>query len=122
MGSKSIGESFVNEFVLSFGFLSGLWIHIGINPESEVMKILSTLIQQISPNPTYSFLFWLIPILSTLIALAGAYAFGDWWGVIAVALAFLGGIYINLNLGIILLILGIILGFAAPWINDTYLS
>ncbi len=121
MGSKSIRKSFVNEFVLGFGFLSGLWIYVGINPEAEVMKVLQIIIQQISPNPYYSFLFWLIPTLSTLLAIAGAYVFGGGLGVIAVALAFLGGIFINLNLGIILLILGILLGFIAPWINDSYI-
>lgn len=35
MGTQ-IGLSFVQEFVLGFGFLSGLWIHVGVNPESEI--------------------------------------------------------------------------------------
>lgn len=36
MGTQKVGLSFVQGFVLGFGFLSGLWIHVGVNPESEI--------------------------------------------------------------------------------------
>ncbi|HZK60604.1 MAG TPA: hypothetical protein VFC41_00920 [Anaerovoracaceae bacterium] len=44
MGAKVIGKSFVNEFVLGFGFISGLWIHAGINPESELIKAFAVIV------------------------------------------------------------------------------
>lgn len=110
----SVSKSFVQEFVLGFGFLSGLWIYIGINPESVLINTLSDLINSISPNPMYSFAFWIIPIIATVASLAWSYFLGGWLGLVAVGLAFLGGIFIGSTFGIILLIAAIIVGFAAP--------
>jgi len=118
MAPETIGKSFVQEFVLGFGFFSGLWIHIGIDPEVEVIKALSSVVQQLAPNPMYSFVFWIIPIIATLGSLAGSYFLGGWLGLIAVGLALLGGIFISSGFGVFCLIIGIILGFIAPFTSD----
>ncbi len=115
MKTEEISKAFVQEFVLGFGFLSGLWINAGIDPEVEIIKALSTLVQQLAPNPVYSFLFWIVPIIATLASLVGSYSLGGWLGLIAVGLALLGGIFISSTFGVILLILGIIMGFIAPF-------
>ena len=74
---EDIGKSFVNEFVLGFGFLSSLWIHVGVNPETEIIKTFSSIIQEISSNPMYALLFCSMSIIGTLISLGGSYLLGD---------------------------------------------
>jgi len=117
MSGEDIGKSFVQEFVLGFGFLSGLWIYAGVNPETEIIKAFSTIIQELSPSPMYSFLFWLIPIIGTLVSLGVSYFLGGWIGLVAVFFALIGGIFISSTFGIICLMIGIILGFIAPYTN-----
>jgi len=117
MAGEEVGKSFVQEFVMGFGFLSGLWIYAGINPETEIIKAFATVIQELSPNPMYSFLFWIIPIIGTLISLGGSYFLGGWVGLIAVFFAFIGGIFIGSTFGIICLVIGIVVGFIAPYTN-----
>ena len=114
MATEDIGKSFVQEFVIGFGFLSGLWIYAGVNPETEISKALSSVIKELSPDPMYSFMFWIIPIIITLASISGSYALGGWIGLTAVIFAFIGGIFISSTFGIICLVIGIVLGFAAP--------
>jgi len=118
MDPKNIGKSFVQEFVIGFGFLSGLWIHLGINPETELIKALSSIIMELSPNPTYSFAFWIIPIIGIFVSISGSYFIAKWPGLIAVFFAFIGGIFINSTIGIFFLAIGILLGFVAPYIKN----
>ena len=122
MVAEDIGRSFVQEFVLGFGFLSGIWIYAGVNPETEVIKAFSSIIQELSPNPIYSFLFWIIPIMVTLISLGASFYIGSWIGLIAVFFALIGGIFVSTTLGIICLIIGVILGFIAPYTYNWGLS
>lgn len=114
MASK-VTKSFVQELVLGFGFLSGLWICVGINPQVIVLKKISDIVMSISPNPLYSFIFWLIPIVVVIISLVSTYVVGGKLGLVAIGCAFVGGIYIISTTGIIFLIVGIILGFIAPY-------
>jgi hypothetical protein len=48
--ARKIGVIFVQEFVLGFGFLSGLWVHVGIDSEAEILKAFSSIIQALAPN------------------------------------------------------------------------
>lgn len=114
MATEEVGKSFVQEFVMGFGFLSGLWIYAGVNPETEIIRAFATAIQELSPNPMYSFVFWIIPIVGTVISLSGSYLLGGGIGLIAVFLAFIGGIFIGSTFGIICLVTGIIIGLIAP--------
>lgn len=107
-----LATSFVQEFVIGFGFLSGLWIHVGVDPETEIVKAFASAIQQIAPG--FSVVFWLIPIATSIVAWFSSYLIGGWIGVLSVALALLGGIFISSPVGIWLLIGGIVLGFLAP--------
>ncbi len=112
MNSGNIALSFVQEFVIGFGFLSGLWIYVGVDPETEVVKAFASAVHQIAPG--YSFLFWLIPVVTTIGSWLGSYFIGGWLRVIAVLFAFGGGILIG-SFGIWLLIAGIVLGFLVPY-------
>ena len=105
---ENIGETFVQEFVIGLGFLSGM----GIDPEGMIIQALS----QALPNPSFGFkaLFFLLPLIITIISILGAFAIGGWLGITAVGLAFIGGIFINHSFGAYLLVGAVLLGLIAP--------
>lgn len=118
MGTQKIGLSFVQEFVLGFGFLSGLWIHVGVNPESEILRAFADIVNELAPSSGFSIIFWLIPIIGIAASVTGSYFIGGWFGLAAVGLAFMGGIFISSTFGVILLVTGVFLGFAAPMTRE----
>lgn len=114
MATESIGKTFVQEFVVGFGFLSGLWIYVGVNPESEIIKAFADIIEMLMPNSGFSFLFWLIPIIVLITTLLSSFVIGGWAGIVSIGLAFLGGIFIDTSFGIFALVIAIIIGLIAP--------
>lgn len=122
MTSEDVEKSFIEIFVIGFGFLSGLWIHVGVNPETEIIKAFSSIIKTLNASFGFSFLFWIIPIIVLVGSIIGSLVVGGWLGLIAVGFAFLGGIFINSTFGIICLFIGIVLGFIAPNVNNTTFS
>ena len=50
MARRYSGEAFTQEFVLLFGFLSGLWIYAGVNPEAEIAKAFIEMINSLIPG------------------------------------------------------------------------
>lgn len=111
---NQVGETFIQEFVVGFGFLSGLWIHIGMNPEAEVIGLFADLTDSLSSGTGISIFLMVIPFLMITLSVIGAFLMGGWPGLIAVGLAFLGGLLISSMLGVILLFAAIILGLFAP--------
>ena len=103
MSKRNSGTIFVQEFVIGLGFLSGLWIYAGIDPTAEIVKSLSLIV------PEMSGLLWFLVITSTIISIWGAFYMGGKLGLVAVFLAFLGGIFAG-SWGILLLMIGMILG------------
>jgi len=101
-------EQFVTEFVLVFGFLNGLWVYQGVNPEAEILKTFTNLIPEMS-----SLLYWSISILLIGSAIAAVYALGRWIGLVAILAAFLGGVFIE-SWGIWSLLGGVGIGWFAP--------
>ena len=101
-------EQFVIEFVILFGFLNGLWVYEGVNPEAEILKAFTDLIPEMS-----SLLFWSISVLLTGGAITAVYAIGRWIGLVAILAAFLGGVFIE-SWGIWSLLVGIGIGWFAP--------
>lgn len=101
-------ERFVIEFVILFGFLNGLWIYAGVNPESEILKAFTDLVPEMS-----SVLFWLITVILTVGTIAVAYKKGRWVVLVAILAAFLGGVFIE-SWGIWSLLVGIGIGWFAP--------
>lgn len=118
MTGNKIGLSFVQEFVLGFGFLSGLWIHVGVNPESEILRAFAQVVEELAPSSGFSLIFWLVPIIGLVASVTGSYFIGGWFGLVAVSLAFLGGVFIDSTFGVILLVVGVLLGFAAPMMRE----
>lgn len=103
MSKRNTGEFFVQEFVIGLGFFSGLWIYAGVDPTAEIVKSLSLIV------PEMSGLLWFLVVAFTIISIWGAYSMGGKLGLLAVFLAFLGGILVA-SVGILLLVIGMILG------------
>jgi len=114
MAIESIGKTFVQEFVIGFGFLSGLWIYAGINPESEVINVFADVVKTLMPNSGFTFLFWLIPIIALIFTILGAFVISGWAGIVSIGLAFLGGIFVDTSFGVFVLVIAIIIGLIAP--------
>jgi hypothetical protein len=105
---------FFHTCILLFGFLNGLWIFIGVNPETIVANAFLQTIISILPaySGLFNFGFALYGLFSTISSIFLTYAMGGWLGIISVFLAFLGGIFIT-TIGIYLLIFSIICGLIA---------
>ena len=108
-------EYFVNEFVIGLGFLSGLWIAVGFDPQAEIFKAFDTILKTLNPDSEFEFLFFVIPIIILICLILITYLMGGKLGLIAVTFGFLGGLLILASpwITIILLFLGMGLGIIA---------
>lgn len=115
-------ESLVKEIVIGFGFLEGIWIAIGMNPESEILNAFIPMLQSLNTPPAYIFLMQILPSIIFIGTMIGIYFLGGWLGILAVVLAFIAGIsilYFPL-LGFLFLVMGIGLGYLAFSSNSDY--
>ena len=108
------GEVFVQEFVLGFGFLGGLFTWVGIDPEEEILR---ALLMAFLPNNELmiSFVIFSIGLISTIGSILGTLAMGGKWGLLIVAFAWIAGFIMPIGsslsvLGAFLLIVTMILG------------
>ena len=98
----------LQELIICSGFLGGLWIYAGVNPETEILKAFTDLVPGIS-----SVLFWVVSIVLTVAPIWSAWHIGGVCGLVALLLAFLGGIFIG-SIGIWLLIIALVIGGLCP--------
>ena len=98
----------LQEIIICSGFLGGLWIYAGVNPETEILKAFTDLVPGIS-----SILFWAVSIILMVAPIWSAWRIGGVFGLVALLLAFLGGIFIG-SIGIWLLIIALIMGGLCP--------
>jgi len=108
MAKNETTEDLAKELIIGFGFLEGLWIYAGVNPMSEIAKAFSSIAPEgISFN-------WFSTTLTflTIIQIIMVYVFGGVIGLVALVLAFLGGIFIGTGiLGIALVIIAFFVGW-----------
>ncbi|MBA7505817.1 hypothetical protein ES706_04494 [subsurface metagenome] len=109
MSRSSKEEVFVREFVMGLGFLGGLFLKVGVDPEGEVIKALISVLP-ISPFIA-QLLAGLITIALTLTSIYGAYSLGGTLGLFIVGVAFISGLIISSSpeIGAFLLIFVILL-------------
>jgi hypothetical protein len=108
--SSSFGEIFVQEFVIGFGFLSGVFVNVGVDPESLLIDTLLKVLAQINPDTSWlGVLFTILGVIVLIVTILGAYVMGGGIGLVAVFLAFLGGVFIT-TFGWIFLIVGVVIG------------
>ncbi|MCK4435266.1 hypothetical protein KAU87_00485 [Candidatus Bathyarchaeota archaeon] len=107
--------SYIDKFVLGFGFLGGLLFRVGVDPEGIILE---SLFQAFLPFPDIisSILAFLIAAVLTLMSVVAALESGGTIGVFAVSLGWLagfilvGGSSIEAILGLVFLILAVLIG------------
>ena len=110
-------ENFVQAFVIGFGFLSGLWIHVGVNPESEIAKAILSALEEFDSGIADLLGLWLlfvVPIIGAIGTMGVAYNLRGWLGVVSIALGFWGAIFFHHPIGILMVLGGIGIGMFAP--------
>lgn len=118
MASQKLAESFVQEIVIGFGFFTGFWILIGIDPEALLVNTVLDALKPFSASmaTTLGLVYWLIGIGLATASILSAYKIGRWVGLLAVFFAFFGGLLLT-SIGVWLLIFGVLLGFIAPFLK-----
>jgi len=105
MAKKS--RTFIWQFVVGLGFLSGLWTAIGIDPQAVVLNALGNIVYSVYADPAIRFLFIILPTILLLISILGAYEKGRSLGLISVIVAYLAGVFFFVSATIALTLLGI---------------
>ena len=103
------------QYVIGLGFLSGIWTAIGINPGAVILNVLGQATEAIWPDPLVQRLFLVIPVILLIISIVQAYRKGGILGLVAVIVAYVAGLSILVNLWttILLLAAAIVTGYLA---------
>ena len=106
-------NTFFKYSIILFGFLNGVWIAIGIDPEKIISGVLQPFVEQLGSQAV--FLFGILPTLLLCLSLYLIYNKGKVLGLGAVFLGFLGGILVLVSplVAGLLLIAAWILGYLA---------
>jgi hypothetical protein len=86
MAKKS--RTYIWQFVIGLGFLSGLWTAIGIDPQAIILNILGNAADSVYSDPTVRFLLLLLPTILLILSIIGAYKKGKVLGLISVIVAY----------------------------------
>ena len=113
MAKKS--RTYIWQFVIGLGFLSGLWTAIGIDPQEMILNILGNAADSVYSDPTVRILLLIIPTILFIISIIGAYTKGKVLGLISVIVAYIAGVFILISTTTALVFLGIaiIIGYLA---------
>ncbi len=114
MAKKS--RTYIWQFVIGLGFLSGLWTAIGIDPQAVIVDILGNVVDTVYSDPAIRSLFLILPMILLFISIFAAYSKGRLLGLISVIIAYLAGLFILVSTVTALVFLGValIIGYLAP--------
>jgi len=120
----------LRQLIITVGFLPGLWLAIGVDPEAQITYIIIDVIAKyISSLAITTFKVNEISSFGDFVyaGIGAVSAVGSWvsviqlsglWGFLAVAAAFAGGLLINTDFGIWLFISAWIIGLFLPLDED----
>jgi len=108
-------KTYIWQFTIGLGFLSGLWTAIGIDPEEVFLNLLGTVAAEVFPDPTLRQIFIILPTLLLLISVWGAYKKGKTLGLASVLIAYVAGLSILVSLwtSMLLLAAAMVTGYLA---------
>jgi hypothetical protein len=108
-------KTYIWQFVIGLGFLSGIWTAAGIDPEEVLLNALGTVTSTVYPDPVVKQLFIILPVILLLLSIWGAYKKGRVLGLVAVLIAYLAGlsILVSATPAIVLLVIAIAVGVLA---------
>ena len=108
----------IREIIITVGFLPGLWLYIGVNPEAQVnyalIDIIANFISQMVLASESTISGWgrlfhdLTGIVAAIFSWIFAYSIGGAWVILSVLAAFAGGLFIE-SIGIWLLIAALVI-------------
>jgi hypothetical protein len=113
MAKKS--HTYIWQFVIGLGFLSGLWTAIGINPQEIILNVLGTVTESVYTDPAIRLLFIVLPTILLIVSIIGAYKKGKFLGLISVIVAYFAGLFslISATTSLVFLCIAIIIGYLA---------
>ena len=108
-------RTYIWQFVIGLGFLSGIWTAIGIDPAEVILNLLGSVTGEIYPDPTLRQLFIVLPTILLLLSIWGAYKKGRVLGLVSVVIAYMAGLSILVALwpSLVLLLAAIVTGYLA---------
>jgi hypothetical protein len=108
-------RTYIWQFVIGLGFLSGIWTAIGIDPEEVVLNLLGSVTGEIYPDPTLRQLFIILPTILLLLSIWRAYKKGRVLGLVSVVIAYVAGLSILVALwtSLTLLLAAVVTGYLA---------
>jgi len=108
---------FREEFVVIFGYGTGLFVAVGFNPQEDIFRGAEVFIKTILPDPIIRFAFALFLLLLLVISVRKAFVTGGPAGIFAIAMGLLAGISTPLTplAGLGMLALALITGYIAVW-------
>jgi hypothetical protein len=108
-------RTYIWQFTIGLGFLSGLWTALGIDPEEVILNLLGTVTGEMYPDPTLRQLFILLPLILLAVPVLGAYKKVKVLGLASVLIAYVAGLSILVALwtSLILLLAAIVIGYLA---------
>jgi hypothetical protein len=111
MATKS--RTYIRQFVIGLGFLSGIWTAIGIDPEAVIINALGTAVGMLYPDATVRSLFIILPTILLILSVREAYRKGRLFGIVAVIIAYLAGLTILVSAmsALVLLLAAIVTGW-----------
>ena len=107
---------FLKEFVVLVGFLNGVWAAVGVNPGETLLETLEGfLVALVGASGLLAFVFALLPAILLVGTLFLILRKGGWLGLVAVVVAFLGGMQVvsNPQASLLLLLVAFALGYFA---------
>jgi hypothetical protein len=98
-----VGTRALRLLIVTVGFLPGLWLYIGVDPEAQISYVIigeiAKSISSMGPYPDMSafgqFVYTVIGIGSAILSWIFVYEVGGFWGVLAVLAAFIGGLCVT---------------------------
>ncbi|MCX6682556.1 MAG: hypothetical protein NTY71_06185 [Methanoregula sp.] len=113
MAKKS--RTYIWQFVISLGFLSGIWTAIGLDPQEVILNALGNVAGTVYPDPNVQYLFIILPTILLSLSIIGAYTRGRLLGLVSVIVAYLAGLSILVSFwtALVLLIIAVVIGYLA---------
>jgi hypothetical protein len=90
----SIERISLRELIIGLGFVEGLWMAAGIDPQAAIFGWISTLLEKLHASSNYFLILKVLPIVLLAGSLLLILRLGGWLGLVAVGLAFAAGLLI----------------------------
>ncbi len=97
---------YIWQYTIGLGFLSGIWIAIGIDPQEVILNLVGTVTHAVIADPGLARIFIILPLVLLLASVWQAYRKGKMLGLASVLIAYLAGLSILVALWTSLLLLG----------------